>query len=463
MLHVSNLRLGFANNSSSSHSIVFFPGVGNRSTSYGRYEFGWEYFKLASKDSKLDYLLVALANNLQYQLGKELAKTVMLQLSGKDYIDDEVFDGYIDHQSAITFPQPFVGVGIDPEFYTDFQNYVLKDGVVIFGGNDNDDSGDNGGTKELPDGITELHNTVARKDGQVWALFNRLNGNKFRFSFDGEIEYTKSSLPELVDIKITDYCPYGCEFCYQGSTVDGKHANDYYLSLLANQLGKYKVFEVALGGGEPTLHPNFVKILQGFREEGVVPNFTTRNLAWITGPDKDKILEYCGSFAYSTENTFDIIKLAKLLEEHKVPKNRVTVQLVSGAMSANTMKSLCKTCLENDINFTILGYKNTGRGQDFKPLATSDETWDSLMQLRGEYPYRKIGIDTVFAEAIQDRLAEMKISPILYHTKDGMFSCYIDAVQERIAPSSYCLESDYVALKRNNLDFQDIYRSFATK
>jgi len=87
--------------------------------------------------------------------------------------------------------------------------------------------------------------------------------------------FTQSS----VDIKITDYCPFGCPFCYQGSTVKGIHADFEELKKAIDFfVDKVGVFEVILGGGEPTLYPHIEDLLLYLlTEKKVNVGITTRN------------------------------------------------------------------------------------------------------------------------------------------------------------------------------------------
>jgi len=112
-----------------------------------------------------------------------------------------------------------------------------------------------------------------RRDRNAFIWFSRKTGNKIRFSIGN---YNKSRVPELVDVKITDQCHFGCAFCYQGSGPQGKNALLGSLGAIARYLGEAGVFEVALGGGEPFEHPDIVDICWIFRYHGVVPNITTR-------------------------------------------------------------------------------------------------------------------------------------------------------------------------------------------
>lgn len=48
-----------------------------------------------------------------------------------------------------------------------------------------------------------------------------------------------------------------------------------------------------------------------------------------------------------------------------------------------------------------------------------------------------VAIDTTLAYVCKDRLGKAGVPPITYHTEEGAFSMYIDAVSGKIGPSSY--------------------------
>src|SRR5690606_22264475 len=134
---------------------------------------------------------------------------------------------------------------------------------------------------------------------------------KMRFSFEeNPQDLWRSVYPELIDFKITDYCPFDCPFCYQDSSRQGIHASladiESYLEMMSNS----GVFEIALGGGEPTLHPDFVKILRKTHSLGIVPNFTTKVTPEHWSPDLlQAVMEVVGGVAISVEDTWEVSKL----------------------------------------------------------------------------------------------------------------------------------------------------------
>lgn len=79
---------------------------------------------------------------------------------------------------------------------------------------------------------------------------------------------------------------------------------------------------------------------------------------------------------------------------------------------------------------TLLGYKSTGFGGSQTPIEYS--WWTDSVKKFYKLP---IAIDTLLAA--ETDLASCGISHLCYHTIEGMSSCYIDAVEGRIGPSSY--------------------------
>lgn len=66
--------------------------------------------------------------------------------------------------------------------------------------------------------------------------------------------------PELIDIAVTKQCYGGCTFCYQNADPDGRHADIEYILRCIDSMER-KPFQVALGGGEPTLWPGLSRFL----------------------------------------------------------------------------------------------------------------------------------------------------------------------------------------------------------
>lgn len=441
-MKIHNVRLGFANNSSSSHSIVFLPHARDSPSESGADSFGWDAFTLASDDAKRHYLHAILRHSLTPGLGAQHAVIIANELAGVRMTESAAYG--IDHQSQWMLPVQWSGSGVDLEFFDAFKEHLMREDVVVLGGNDNIDGRHpcddqpNSPASLLP---RECDNSdlVARRDGAHWTLFSRASGAKIRLSFDDAPTPHKATRPELVDLKITDFCPYGCAYCYQGSTDSGKHAPLESIQRVLDTLATWKVFEVAIGGGEPTLHPQFVEILKYARKLGIVPNFTTRNLAWINEAAADTILACTGGFAFSVDSADDVNRLfvatgRSRSTEHAVAelRSKASVQYVIGSASTeDALRAIVGETEKHSLPLTLLGYKTTKRG-----LAFGEKPAGKWIDVIREADTR-VAIDTVLAEKYYDELIKRGVHEWMVTRKDGAFSMYIDCVEGTMHRSSY--------------------------
>jgi organic radical activating enzyme len=306
---------------------------------------------------------------------------------------------------------------------------------------------------------------IARKDKDYWTIFSPENGYKVRLSFDfNSVAPEKSTIPELIDIKLTDYCPYECTFCYQGSTKEGRHVDTESFKEIINQLHEYGVFEIALGGGEPTLHPHFDELINYINEKNIVVNITTRNTTWIK-KYIDELFEGFSNFGYkpkikavaiSTEDTEIIDQIDTYINKVSRKERRryvsideikkhIQFQYIVGINEK--LESILLKCIFDQYRVTLLGYKTTNRGSLLKP---KKEEWMKVVQKLG-WGRSCVGIDTVLAKECKDIMSE-EFDELLLEKHEGRFSCYIDAVNYKIGPSSFCAAEDmmpFTDLKEN--------------
>jgi radical SAM protein with 4Fe4S-binding SPASM domain len=77
-------------------------------------------------------------------------------------------------------------------------------------------------------------------------------------------------------------CNLHCPFCYAESSPQREAGPDSKVRLhLVQRLADWRVLEVALGGGEPTILPDFPEILAAIRAAGMVPNVTTNGTVHV--------------------------------------------------------------------------------------------------------------------------------------------------------------------------------------
>ena len=85
--------------------------------------------------------------------------------------------------------------------------------------------------------------------------------------------------PETVHFSVTGRCDQACTGCFYsarpGSAVAAQDAPWPLFERVVLEAEQARVFQIALGGGEPLLHPRLVDMVRLAREHSVVPNLTT--------------------------------------------------------------------------------------------------------------------------------------------------------------------------------------------
>jgi organic radical activating enzyme len=452
-INIQNVRMGFNTSSSSQHSAVLNVNPELVSEPDGGF-YGWNNFILKTADEKEHYFAMMLFCNLSGHMPASYAKAVVNSLFDKPILKkDEDEDGGFDHGSVLSLPRKHEWWTrpvdeIDWEFFQDLKGHIVDNpNIAICGGNDNDKRPHYGKEEPIYQKIfRHMADTsgpmVARKDGEFWVIFNKRTGTKLRLSFTSKARYTKSSLPESADIKITDFCPFECDFCYQDSTIEGKFSNPSFVGEIARVLGNMGVFEVAIGGGEPTFHPSLGKIIDNFYHKGICVNLTTRSKAWLDNPPLSKIiLERVSGLAFSVggssyQSYYDIEDVASWLRRHHY-KGELSVHYVLGTGSTDQVIRELTRLATMTSRITLLGFKQTGRARNYQPNKINMQ--EILEHCRSHY--YTLGLDTKAVQDYKQEIRKAKISKVLVTEKEGKFSLYIDAVQRFIAPDSYSATS----------------------
>jgi len=408
-----------------------------RDTGAVNYDFGWENFIAASRESKRNYLTITLYDNL-VQLGypDDIAKLV-----ARSWCTDVPEKGYIDHQSVYGLPIIVKEYEdnyeiINKDFFDDFSKYILQEDLAILGGNDNEDENDpvweipiaSKGNIPLPKGLYHKHDFfIARKDGDFWVLFNKKSGHKIRLSFITNQPYEKSSLPELVDLKITNQCNYNCPWCYANSTPNGKHADNIQVLNILRALQILKVFEVSFGGGNIVSHPEINYRLHDANDFGLSTSITVRSIEDLNQIHKISKLSGIAISFNGVEDFEEIGDVQKSIDK------TIWINVIMGSISRTTFGDILRDAEKNNLGLILLGYKSTGRGINFTPV---DYSW-WLEEVQKSKGYKKIGIDTALAKEFEKELKNAGVDRRLYYTEEGKFSMFIDAVEGFVAKSSY--------------------------
>lgn len=446
-MKVLNYRRGFATNSSSSHSIVY--SIPEATDDYVGSPFGWDNFTAVSEAARREYFGMQLVTEFVFHMGKEYAYMLAGRLSGccEDALRAREYG--VDHQSAFVFPRTLRGKSPNLRYIEQVRDELLRPGVMVLGGSDEDEPHPlysltkrvSAFDRILKDG----RGWVCRQDSDgVWTMFNQRDGTFQRFTFDDASSKTTESpseLPELADVKITSQCHKRCSFCYQSSGYKGAHAEANDLHEVDWALSSLGVFEVALGGGEPTLHPDLPWLLESLRRVDVVPNLTTADTDWIDSHTnlRDAVNENCGAVGYSPPdfaNCSDIVRKFSGLDLAN-GYGKLVLHIVLGVVSHHSLEFVLRDAFKAGLPVLLLAPKHVGRGAGFR-FSKYDKWVDVFEKLRAEQTCPSIGIDTALAAEFATELDAVGIDPRTYSKREGVRSIYVDAVDHVIGPSSYC-------------------------
>ena len=260
-----------------------------------------------------------------------------------------------------------------------------------------------------------------------------------------------------MDLEITDYCTKGCDFCYQGSSCSGRHADKQTLEMILYELGEHHlgVLEVAIGGGEPLDTAD--TIVETAARHGIIPNVTTRRPLELAKRSRT-LLDRLGGVGVSVGGDWlaDMENAATLRRAMGGSADRLVLHTILGV---DPLDQIVKAAAALRMPVLILGFKSAGRGEGYaRSVSDTGKRLAAAIQAAHAAGGVRIGIDTCVASKHKDVLEALEIAPTLYDTQEGQFSMYVDAVEMVAAPSSYCDPSQRVSISAGNVTGRANYK-----
>jgi len=273
------------------------------------------------------------------------------------------------------------------------------------------------------------------EDDLTWEASQALRD---QFHWRGWNSSAPSPSPETVDIGITNVCNHGCPYCYRNSSEKQQHGPTDLVERIL--LGFHNTpYQVALGGGEPTLHPEFVHILKTCHEVGTVPNYTT-NGTNLTPSIVRATNELCGGVAL----TYHRHKGWEWFEEiYKKFQSALDCQLnvhllvdryvMEGIENLRRLQQQTK----KRMNVVLLAYSpDTGRASMDRLITRSQYTRELPNAIKLAI---RDGMNIAFSEGMLPYFLsrpEIGVETRFATRAGGLYSCYFDHLG-RIFPSSF--------------------------
>lgn len=280
---------------------------------------------------------------------------------------------------------------------------------------------------------------VNYKNGNYMVYINPETGDKIRNSRGNKF---MPSFAENCDVTITERCDGQCAFCYAGCTPDGKHGdlNAKFLDTL------HPYTELAINGNDMS-HPDLIPFLEKMKARMVFVNVTINQKHFEQHFELIKDLQQKGFIkgvgVSLNKTTSQFIQLVKSVRN-------VVIHVINGIVTRDDWYNL----QNNDIDVLILGYKTTGRGDDYlcknQGKIERNQEW-----LRESLPisfnkFRTVEFDNLALEQldVQSMVSE-DLWNSYYMGDDGDFTFFINLVggyfaENSTSPIHYPLMDDVV-------------------
>ena len=256
------------------------------------------------------------------------------------------------------------------------------------------------------------------------AIFD--DGTKIRYN---DLDCLIPEFPESMDMKISNYCPFGCPMCHEKSSEDGEYGKILHHPFIKTL---HSGTELALGGGAVTYHPDLIPFLEELKEQGVLPSITINQREWeetkIDYLINNQLIYGLGvSFTNVDDEVWDKI----------LSYPNAVVHLIAGYHSRDIFEYFAN----KGAKILILGYKNWGRGEDyFKNY--SNQIMVRMRELKEILPTlftrcKVVSFDNLSIKQLDIRtvIGEEKWKEF-YMGDDGQYTMYVDMVKQECAKSS---------------------------
>jgi hypothetical protein len=252
-----------------------------------------------------------------------------------------------------------------------------------------------------------------------------------------------------MDIKITNACDMGCPMCHEDSRPDGKHGDILNLPFLDSL---HEFTELAIGGGNPLSHPDFIPFLHLLKKRKLIANVTVNEVHFLKNiPLLLELTEqgfiYGLGISYTGGDRESTYRFAD--EVSKFPN--AVIHIINGIVSMEQVSWLSER--NRELKILILGYKDFRRGADHHMKVGQivdnkmHDMYEYLPQIIKNGWFKTVSFDNLAISQLDvKRLMSEEEWKIFYMGDDGRegelssASMYVDAVSGQFARNSCSTE-----------------------
>ena len=185
------------------------------------------------------------------------------------------------------------------------------------------------------------------------------------------------SAPLMAWLEITRHCNLRCPHCFmEGGEKRNQELSTTRILRLLEEWADMGVFTVVITGGEPTIHPNFVEIVNRAHELGFAVSIATNGMALTENllaqiPQDDVIIsvsidEAHGQGANKSETDFEYVT-RRLLEVRDLGFN-TSVMTTTTHENVRGLNRVITWAVENDISLRSVPFVPMGRGAFYRHM-----------------------------------------------------------------------------------------------
>ena len=282
------------------------------------------------------------------------------------------------------------------------------------------------------------------KNGNVYVAIDDETGTKSRLTLDDEFQ---PKFAECCDVHISDMCDNGCEYCYAGCTLSGKHGNFDWPFL--NTLHPHT--EMALNLQCP-VPPKVLGLLKKLKEKQIIVNVTINQNHFMRDQFRELVKQLQDDgFIYGVGISITDLNSRLITLSHEL-KN-VIFHVINGIVKVGELFDLG----EMGEKVLVLGYKDMGRGHDAY-ITRHDETVKRMNDLAENIgtiirKFNVISFDNLALEQlnIKKHLTDDDWDRF-YQGDDGSHTFFINLVDGTFGLNSLTTKEERMEISNKSID-----------